>query len=410
VRSRLIHLRVLATAAPPLLTQTPLSSATSGWIRRVRRGAGYLVLWTAVGALFATQSIVTYSYSGTRTVSGWRLLAFSLADWYVWALLAPGIVWLARRVSVTRHPWRAAAVHVPASILFVIARSMLRLLVGILFPPVRVGPPALMMSIGLHVFVYWAILAVAVAVQYSRMYRGEQLSAARLKTQLARAELGLLKMQLQPHFLFNTLNAISEQVHTDPEGAERMITQLSELLRHTIRAGNAHEISLGEELALLERYLGIQRARFAGRLQAAIDAAHDAMDDLVPNLVLQPLVENAIQHGIAPRASGGRVTITARHDTRRRRLLLEVRDDGLGLEAARARRRDSGEREGGVGIANTVARLRQLYGDDYGFTLRDEPGGGAVVTLSLPLHVAAIDPASGSVTLPSTAAVATHGA
>ena len=349
------------------------------------------MLWTAIGALFAVQSVVAYSYSSTRSMSGWRLLAFSLADWYVWALLAPAIFWLARRFGFTRHPWRSAAVHIPASLVFVIARSALRLLAGSLFPSVQVGAPALMMSIGLHVFVYWAILAVAVALEYYRMYRGEQVAAAGLKTQLARAELGLLKMQLQPHFLFNALNAISEQVHADPDAAERMITQLSELLRHTIRSGNAHEISLGEELALLDRYLGIQRARFGGRLEATVDAEPGVMEALVPNLVLQPLVENAIQHGIAPRASGGRVEIRARRDVKSRRVRLEVRDDGIGLDAARARRRDGGDAGDGVGIANTAARLRQLYGDDYEFALRDAPGGGVIATLSLPLHVAAAD-------------------
>jgi two-component sensor histidine kinase len=346
-----------------------------------------------VGALFAAQSIVTYSYSGTRTVSGLRVLAYALADWYVWALLAPAIFWLARRFSFTRHPWLSSAVHLPASIVFLVIRYEVRLLVGALIPSVRVGAPALMSSMALQLFVYWAILAVAVAVEYQRMYRGEQLSAAALKMQLARAELGLLKMQLQPHFLFNTLNAISEQVHTDPEAADRMITHLSELLRHTIGSAEAQEISLGEEMALLERYLVIQRARFAGRLEVTLDVDAGAMEALVPNLVLQPLVENAIRHGIAPRASGGHVSVLARRDIKKELLRLEVRDDGVGLAAARARRQhDEGEREG-VGIANTAARLRQLYGDDYTFTLRDDPAGGTVAAVTLPLHDTVARPA-----------------
>src|SRR5690242_1073021 len=322
----------------------------------------YVALWTAIAALFAAQSYVTYSYSGTRAVSGLRLLGFALADWYVWALLAPAILWLTGRFGFTRHPWLSLAVHLPATLLFLLARMELRVLVGQLIPAVRMGPAGLLTSMALQVFVYWAIVAVALALQYQRMYREEQIAAVGLKTQLARAELGLLKMQLQPHFLFNTLNAISEQVHTDPEAAERMITHLSELLRHTIHSAEAQEISLGEELALLERYLVIQRARFAGRLEATLDVDAGAMEALVPNLVLQPLVENAIRHGIAPRASGGHVEVLARRDMKRGQLLLEVRDDGIGIEAARARGAREPDAREGVGIPNTASRLRQLYG------------------------------------------------
>ena len=381
-------------------------------MRRAVAVVAYVAIWTVIGAVFAVQSVVTYSYSGTRTVSAARLLGFALADWYVWALLAPAIFWLTRRVSFTRLPWRAALIHLPASLLFLFARMQLRLLVGQLIPAVRMGPAGLMTSMALQVFVYWAIVAVAVAFEYQRMYRDEQVAAVGLKTQLARAELGLLKMQLQPHFLFNTLNAISEQVHADPDAAERMITHLSELLRHTIHSAEVQEISLGEELALLERYLVIQRARFAGRLEVTLDVDVGAMEALVPNLVLQPLVENAIRHGIAPRASGGHVEVLARRDLAKRQLLLEVRDDGLGLDAARVRREAAVNGREGVGIANTASRLRQLYGSDYTFELRsrDNGGGGAVASLTLPLHDTAMVQANAPYPAPLTNAGVTHGA
>jgi two-component system LytT family sensor kinase len=364
--------------------------------RRAPVIVAYIALWTAVAALFAAQSLITYSYSGTRSMSGARLFAYALADWYVWALLAPGIFWLTRRFNFTRHPWRSAAVHLPASVVFLFVRMRLRLLVGALIPSLRMGASGLMSSMALQLFVYGAIVAVAVALEYQRMYRDEQMTGAALKAQLARAELGLLKMQLQPHFLFNTLNAISEQVHADPEAAERMITHLSELLRHTISFAEAQEISLGEELALLERYLDIQRARFAGRLDITLDVDIGAMKALVPNLVLQPLVENAIRHGIAPRASGGHVEIVVRRKVGDRRLLLEVRDDGIGLDAARSRRRDDDESREGVGITNTIARLQQLYGRDYTFALHGGSVTGTVASLTLPLHDAAIAPGNGA--------------
>ncbi|HKW11344.1 MAG TPA: histidine kinase [Gemmatimonadaceae bacterium] len=354
--------------------------------RRAVAFATYVGVWTAIGVVFAVQSVITYSYGGTRTVSVARLLAFSLADWYVWALLAPGILWLTRRFNFTRHPWRSLAVHLPATIAFLVARMQLRLVVGVVIPAVRMGSAGILASMALQVFVYWAIVAVAVALEYQRMYRDEQLAAVGLKTQLAHAQLGLLKMQLQPHFLFNTLNAISEQVHADPEGAERMITHLSELLRHTIGSAEAQEISLGEELALLERYLVIQRARFAGRLEVTLDVDAGAMEALVPNLVLQPLVENAIRHGIAPRATGGQVEVIARRDLKKQQLLLEVRDDGIGLDAARARRHPESAHREGVGIPNTTSRLRQLYGTNYVFTLQGRVTGGTVASLTLPLH------------------------
>ena len=366
--------------------------------RRLLRLLAYLALWTAVAALFAAQATISYTYAGTRTVPAWRILVFSLADWYVWAALAPAIFWLARRFSFTRKPWLSAAVHLPASVVFVAARGMIRLLIGAVVPSLRANPQGLTATLGLHMFAYWAILAVAIAFAYQRMYREEQLSASALKAQLARAELGLLKMQLHPHFLFNTLNAISEQVHVDPNAAERMITQLSELLRHTIRSGSAFEVSLREEVELLQRYLSIQQVRFGERLCVTLEIAPDVMEALVPNLVLQPLVENAIQHGLAPRASGGSIAISGRREpgTAGQRLVLEVQDDGVGLDAARQRRTAVGadEREG-VGISNTVARLEQLYGDDYAFTLGARAGGGCVATIRVPLRfVSAVAPAA----------------
>jgi two-component sensor histidine kinase len=385
--------------------------------RRFLRLVAYLGLWTAVGALFAAQATISYSYAGTRTVPAWRILLFSLADWYVWAALAPAIFWLARRFSFTRRPWISAMVHVPASAVFVVARMMFRLLIGMLIPSLRANPQGLTASLGLHVFAYWAILAVGIAFAYQRMYREEQVSASALKVQLARAELGLLKMQLQPHFLFNTLNAISEQVHTDPGAAERMITQLSELLRHTIRSASAHEVTLREEVELLERYLSIQRVRFGSRLDARIDIEPVAAEALVPHLVLQPLVENAIQHGLAPRASGGRVEITGRREAEgsRARVVLEVRDDGMGLAASRKRVAAGAEEREGVGIANTVARLQQLYGDDYAFTLHPRDEGGSVASISLPLRFAPVDSSVLAVRAPdlsgySASLGATHGA
>jgi two-component sensor histidine kinase len=204
-----------------------------------------------------------------------------------------------------------------------------------------------------------------------------------LKTRLERSELHALKLQLQPHFLFNTLNAITALVHTNADRAERMISGLSELLRASLRSAGEQEVRLARELDVLQHYVEIQQVRFQDRLAVQIDAPPEALRAFVPNLILQPLVENAIKHGLAPRATAGRVVVSAARSNGRLRLV--VRDDGTGAGAASADRRseDSGE---GVGLANTRARLRSLYGEDHQFSAEPlpPPRSGFEVIIDLP--------------------------
>lgn len=185
-------------------------------------------------------------------------------------------------------------------------------------------------------------------------------------------------MQLQPHFLFNTLHAISALVHEDAEEADRMVAHLSELLRLSLENAGAQEVTLRQELEFLEPYLQIEQARFGNRLALRRDIAADVLDARVPNLVLQPLVENAVRHGIASRSGPGLVEISARRAGDR--LRLEVRDNGSGLPAAGALRE-------GVGLGNTRARLQQLYGADHRLEMRNVEGGGLRVTLEIPFAV-----------------------
>ena len=238
---------------------------------------------------------------------------------------------------------------------------------------------ALVRSLFINVTSYVVVVAVTHALLYSAKLREREVAAAQLEAQLTEARLHALQSQLRPHFLFNTLNTIAEQVHTDPGGADRMITRLGALLRASFDGAGEQEVALHEELALLDHYIAIMRVRFRDRVTFDVRADRDALDALVPRLVLQPLVENAVIHGIEPVPDGGRVEIVAwrRADL----LVIEVRDDGRGVR---------GEPRGhGVGLRNTRDRLRQLYGESASrFVLRGRVGGGAIAALSIPYRPA----------------------
>jgi LytS/YehU family sensor histidine kinase len=231
------------------------------------------------------------------------------------------------------------------------------------------------------------LLACAGAVATYATHWQERLSrriatAARehdaLQERLEQARLQALRLQLQPHFLFNTLNTITALVHRDPASAERMVTGLSELLRVSLGPAGEHEVRLDRELDLVRHYLDIQQARFADRLHVLFDVDDAAREGMVPSLLLQPLVENAILHGIAPRAAAGCVSLTAkrRDDT----LAIEVSDDGVGSVSNGAPVRE------GVGLGNARARLRSLYGDEHAFEVGARAGGGFRVALEIPFH------------------------
>ncbi|HUF25427.1 MAG TPA: histidine kinase, partial [Gemmatimonadaceae bacterium] len=234
-------------------------------------------------------------------------------------------------------------------------------------------------QLDLNLFSYFIIVAATHAVDYYRLYRERRVRAAELANQLTSAQLQVLKMQLQPHFLFNTLNAIAELVHEDAEAADRMITRLGDLLRLSLDRSGEQEVPLRQELDFLGAYLEIEQTRFRDRLSIEMDIAPETLDASVPNLLLQPLVENAIKHGTSACAARGRITITA--TLRGGELRIEIRDNGRGLPHPAVLRE-------GVGLRNTRARLVQLYGDHHGFSLRNSTDGGAVVAIEIPYRPA----------------------
>jgi sensor histidine kinase YesM len=226
---------------------------------------------------------------------------------------------------------------------------------------------------------YWYIVLITQAISYYGKYRERELQSSQLEAQLALAQLDVLKSQLEPHFLFNTLNSIAALARNDGLAAENMTLQLADLLRSSLDAIGVHEVPLSRELTLLQKYIDIQQMRFHDRLSVEMDIAASTLSALVPNMILQPLVENAIRHGIGPRRAPGCVRVSSRvvFDE----LWLEIADDGIGLT-----RYDGTVPPEGVGLRNTRARLQQLYNHDHRLILEDAPGGGCVIKIHIPFR------------------------
>jgi signal transduction histidine kinase len=341
---------------------------------RVRSGAAVWAGWTALALFFAVSNSLTYLSTGRP--ANWSLsIRRSLLEWWLWALLTPIIVWLARRFPLDRPwPWRNLAMHAATGAVLSFFKTTADRVVFAWMTGMWMY--LLVSTLALQLFVYCAIVAAAHGVVYFRKSRERDHLAARL----ADARVQLMSMQLQPHFLFNTLNTIAELVHDSPDVADYMITGLSDLLRKTLDLGPSQEIPLDAELDLLGRYLDIQKARFGERLRVTITTDDGARRALVPVLLLQPLVENAIRHGLAERLASGRIDISAAHDGSQ--LVITVTDDGAGAAT------DAGSAREGVGLGNTRARLDALYGPAHRLRLSSAPNRGTRVALEIPFKLA----------------------
>lgn len=350
--------------------------------------------WTLIALAFASQ--VNFTQARRGYIVTWKFaLTTALADWYTYGMLSVPALWLARRFHLDEAHWRRnLAVHAAAGAVFAVAWVGLR--VGIEAYRARERQPnfsyaeafhwTLVRSFYFNLLVYGVIVGASHGIEYYRRYRERELRASELEKLLAEARLQTLRAQLHPHFLFNTLNSISSLMHRDVAAADRMLVRLSELLRAALEATHQQEAPLREELALLRRYLEIEQIRFGPRLTVDFDVPPDTLELAVPQLLLQPLVENALKHGIAPRKAGGRVTVRARRDGDW--LRLSVCDNGAGPAAS--------PRPGGVGLANTRARLEHLYGARHEFHFGPGPEGGFAVHLSLPARPAGVDQTGGT--------------
>jgi two-component sensor histidine kinase len=352
----------------------------------LQRFAPAFLGWTLVGLFFATRLYFVYEMS-EKAISWKQALFWSLLDWYLWALLSLIIFRASRTFALGRGaPPRNLLVHLGLSLLLAIVHSSAygtAIWIANPLPAETVTVASLVQSLfvgkfHIGVLTYWVLILLRLTFDYHRRYREEELRVSRIEAELARAELQALKMQLRPHFLFNTLNAVSALMHSDVAAAERMLANLSDFLRLTLEQGGVQEVSLKQELEFLKRYLEIEKTRFADRLCVEMDIDPEVLEAQVPNLILQPLVENAIRHGIAAASTAGRISIAAHRENGA--LRLEVQDDGPGLPQSGASPRE------GVGLKNTRARLRQLYGSEQSLSLENGRGGGLKVSLRLPFQ------------------------
>ncbi len=352
-------------------------------------------VWSIPALISTSQFYVLWNYKGHSTTVVEAFLV-EFPSWQLWALATPLIIAMGRRWPLTRHGWwRALPLHLAANAAIAAAVGIVEELctrLAVRMSDETAELPSLLWGFGMmllgglfrSILLYWAVIGVDRGLAYRRRYREEALNRAQLEARLVEAQLEALRVQLQPHFLFNTLNAISVLMRKgDAPAAIKMLGGLSDLLRQTL-SGLRHEfVTLGQELDFIQRYLDIAATRFSDRLRISIDVDPDLTDAKIPHFILQPLVENALRHGLALRTGSGRLEIVARTATdtadpvNARRLRVEIRDDGAGL---------SPERHEGVGLAHVRKRLAQHYPARHRFTVTAREPRGAVSILELPLE------------------------
>jgi len=345
--------------------------------------SGWAAVWTLVGLAIASEIYLSSNFLG-RSISWGEAISDSLEDWYVYGILAIPVTWMARRFPPERGTrWITAAIHLGAALVFSLVYITLRAAVGkidsmIVGEPTPFGDifhPLLVRTFPFNLLVYGVIISVSHALDYYGKYNEQTVQTLELEKHLTEARLQALLHQLKPHFLFNTLNGIASLMHTDVDAADKMLVRLSELLRITMSQTGAPQTTLREEVAFLERYLDIEKIRFRNRLQTVIEIEGESIDAMVPSLILQPMVENAMRHGIEPHAKSGLIELRARRQDGN--LVLTVSDNGAGIP-------EGGLKREGIGVANTRARLAELYGDRQKFELVNRPEGGMCVRITIP--------------------------
>ena len=353
---------------------------TSAHRQSLLRYAGIWAAWLLVALVTAFQTYAAGFAGGPKFALGQALLNGLL--WYsVWALLTPGVVAVARAFADERRLARLFWVHLAFGLVFAALHALLYSAMNAIIyfrSPWAPWSGALLLmklatSMHVHLMIYAIIVAIVLGAHAYRTMRDRAIAAARLETRLAEAETAALRAQLQPHFLFNTLNAISALVPDQPVLAQRLIARLGDLLRLSIDQDRSQRSALAHELDFTDTYLAIEEARLGNRLRVVRDVAPDMLAVEVPALLLQPLVENAVRHGIAPSIGGGTLTIEAKPAGGM--LRIRIADDGKGADAIRE----------GVGLGNTRHRLRQLYGENQSFEIDTAPGPGFRVTILVPL-------------------------
>jgi sensor histidine kinase YesM len=348
------------------------------------RGLSFAALWSLVGLAFASQFYLSSNFLG-HSITWGEAVGNALEDWYVYGLLSLPVLWLVRRVPPEMGSrWAVAFVHLGAALVFSLVYVAVRAAVGEVNDSVvgesatysEIFHPLLVRTFPYNLLIYGVIVSGSHALGYYRKYHERTVQTLELEKHLTEARLQALLHQLKPHFLFNTLNGIASLMHSDVDAADRMLVRLSELLRITMSHTGAPQTSLRDEISFIQRYLEIEQIRFRDRLTVGIEIAEDALDEQVPSLILQPIVENAIRHGIEPQSRSGRIDVRGTREGSF--LVLTISDNGRGMPAG-------GPKREGIGLANTRARLTELYGERHRFEMTNRPEGGLCVLVEIPL-------------------------
>lgn len=357
------------------------------WQNRWGRAALILGAWTLIGLVFSLQWYFA-AFRSEQPIPWARALYVQMSWGYLWGLATPIVLWLVRRFPIDKQSWRRnSLVHLLTSTLLIFITGISGHIIYHLNYGRVVGKPytfqnSLRFAVSNYsegMGVYLLLMFLAYAYNYYQRYRQGELRASQLEAQLSQAQLQALKMQLHPHFLFNTLHSISALLHKDTEAARKMIARLGDFLRLTLENSGTQEVTLKEEMEFLRCYLEIERIRFQDRLTTRVNVDPAALDTHVPNLILQPIVENAIRHAVAPRSTPGEIEIRAKQEDGF--LRIQIRDNGPGLPMNRSV--DSLFKKG-LGLMNTQTRLDRLYGAEHRFEIANDPRGGLAVTLEIP--------------------------
>lgn len=356
------------------------------FLKRLARLGIIWGIWIIVALFFSTQVFMMY-YSERQPIPYKQAFLVQGIGCFLWALVTPLVLWLARRFRIDRHRWfRKVLIHFVISVALVTTLISLHFIIYMVLAG-RAGSITPLRLLGYlypnldrWLLVYWLILLMSHAFNYYNSYRKGELKASQLRTQLVQSQLEALKMQVQPHFLFNTLHSISALLSKDTDGARKMITRLGDFLRLTLENSGSMEVTLQQEIEFLHGYLEIERVRFQDRLTTDIKIDPAVLDARVPNLILQPIVENAMRHAIVNSRSG-HVEITAA--PRNGVVRIEVNDNGPGLQVDRTLETRRGK---GLGLTNTQARLTGLYGTSARFEMTNRSSGGLTVMIEIPRH------------------------
>lgn len=365
----------------------PGQPARSLWLKWL----AVVAIWAGLGLIYAGPIYIEVRAEGMSHGAA-PIFIWGVLTWCAWAPLTPAIVWLARRYSLEGSAWkRSLFAHVPAFLLISAIHSAAATAITLTIQPFEnmgTSPTTfwprflsrMQGSFGSDLLVYGAVLGICYATDYYRKYREREYQASQLETQLAQAQLDSLRMQLHPHFLFNTLNGIVGLVRdNNNQAAINMLVGLSDLLRHALESSEQQEVKLDEELNFIKLYLRIQQMRFSDRLHIEMDIQPNTTQALVPNLILQPLAENALRHGFGSSVASGVIGITS--ERQNGQLKLTVFDNGAGLPNHWQLQSSSG-----IGLANTAARLQQLYNGNHRLDIRNRPEGGVEVLVMIPFR------------------------